>query len=83
VGITCLFTEITHMDNLEKSSMEISSLMDSWIMLHHREVQGSRKKTLAIIKARGLKHSDQVRELIMSEKGIELRELKANATHIL
>jgi circadian clock protein KaiC len=78
VGITCLFTEITHPDNLERSSMEISSLMDSWILLRHKEVEGSRKKTLTIIKARGLKHSDQLCELIMSENGIELRELKAN-----
>jgi circadian clock protein KaiC len=83
VGITCLFTEITHPDNLEKSSMEISSLMDAWIMLRHMEVDGLRKKTLTIIKARGQKHSDQVHELAMSENGIELRELKANAAHKL
>ena len=81
VGITCLFTEIADLDNLEKSSMEISSLMDSWILLRYMEVDGLRMKTLTIIKARGMKHFDQVCELIMSENGIELRELKANTTH--
>jgi circadian clock protein KaiC len=81
VGITCLFAEITHMENIEKSSMEISSLMDSWILLRHTEEDGVRRKTLAIVKARGIKHSDEVKELIMSENGIELRDLKTNVTH--
>jgi circadian clock protein KaiC len=81
VGITCLFAEITHHGNLEKSSMEISSLMDSWILLRHMEEGGLRRKTLSIIKARGLKHSDEVKELVMSENGIELRDLKTNVTH--
>jgi circadian clock protein KaiC len=75
VGITCLFSEVTRQSNLDRSSMEISSLMDSWILLRHIEKDGLRRKTLTIIKARGLKHSDQVRELVMSENGIELWEL--------
>jgi circadian clock protein KaiC len=81
VGITCLFAEITHDSNMEKSSMEISSLMDSWILLRHVEEDGMRRKTLSIIKARGMKHSDKVKELIMTENGIELRDLKTNVTH--
>lgn len=73
--ITCVFTEISHNHNNEESSMNISSLMDFWIMLRHREIDGKRKKTLNIIKARGMKHSDDIYELSMSEKGIELLEL--------
>ena len=74
-GITFIFTELTHAGSLEISTMEVSSLMDYWIMLCHREIEGSRKKTLNIIKARGMKHSTRVVELLMSDKGIELVDL--------
>ncbi len=78
-GITCIFTEIAHDDFNEKSDMEVSSLMDSWISLRHKEIDGRRKKTLSIMKARGLMHSDQIYELLISEKGIDLQELPVRA----
>lgn len=74
-GITSIFTEIAHNYETEASSMHISSLMDFWIMLRHREIEGKRRKTLNVVKARGLKHSDHIYELSMSKNGIELLEL--------
>ncbi|MFO7924265.1 MAG: circadian clock protein KaiC [Bacteroidales bacterium] len=74
-GITSVFTEISCPRDTEAGNMDVSSLMDSWIMLCHREINGYRKKTLSIIKARGLKHSDQICELVMTNNGIELKSL--------
>ncbi|MFW5820097.1 MAG: circadian clock protein KaiC [Bacteroidota bacterium] len=77
-GITCVFTEMAYNYNEKSSTMNISSLMDFWIMLQHKEIDGKRKKTLNIVKARGMKHSDKTFELAMSDKGIELVELPVN-----
>ncbi len=74
-GIISVFTEVSHPGTLETSSMDVSSLADSWILLCHREINGYRKKTLNILKARGLKHSDQICELVMTNNGIELRDM--------
>ena len=77
-GITSVFTEISHPGTLEISHMDVSSLADSWILLCHRNTNGCRKKTLNILKARGLKHSDQICELVMSNNGIELKDMPGN-----
>lgn len=74
-GITCIFTELSPINSLDISKMGISYLMDYWISLNHTEFNNYRMKTLNIIKARGMKHSDQICELVMSEKGISLRGL--------
>ena len=46
--------------------------MDSWIKLLDVEANGERSRTLYVIKSRGMSHSNQVREFVMSEKGVNL-----------
>jgi circadian clock protein KaiC len=51
----------------------LSSLMDAWILVLNREADGEFNRELYLLKARGLQHSNQVREFIMSENGLQLR----------
>ncbi len=71
--ITSLFTSLTHGGRaLELSEIAMSSLMDSWMLLQDFEGNGERNRVLYVIKARGMAHSNQVREFLISNRGIDL-----------
>jgi circadian clock protein KaiC len=71
--ITSLFTSLTHGGRaLEQSEIAMSSLMDSWMLLQDYEGNGERNRVLYVIKARGMAHSNQVREFLISNRGIDL-----------
>ena len=50
----------------------MSSLMDSWLLLQDFEGNGERNRVLYVLKARGMAHSNQIREFLISNKGIDL-----------
>ena len=52
--------------------MGISSLTDTWILLRDIELNGERNRCLYVLKSRGMAHSNQLREFMMSEDGIRL-----------
>jgi circadian clock protein KaiC len=71
--VTSLFTSLTHGGHaLQQSEIAMSSLMDSWLLLQDLEGNGERNRVLYVIKARGMAHSNQVREFLISNQGIEL-----------
>jgi circadian clock protein KaiC len=71
--ITSLFTGLTHVGNpLQQSEISISSLMDSWLLLQDIEGNGERNRVLYVLKARGMAHSNQSREFLISHRGIDL-----------
>jgi circadian clock protein KaiC len=71
--VTSLFTSLTQGGHaLEQSEIAMSSLMDSWLFLKDLEVNGERNRLLYVLKARGMAHSNQVREFLISSKGIDL-----------
>ncbi|MGI4796367.1 MAG: ATPase domain-containing protein, partial [Janthinobacterium lividum] len=59
---------------VDSADQGLSSLMDGWIKLEDVEANGERNRTLYLIKARGLSHSNQVREYRITDCGIELIE---------
>ena len=64
-GITALFTSLTSAEQAaEQSEIEISSLIDTWLIVRNLEQAGERIRTLSVIKSRGMKHSNQARELL-------------------
>ena len=72
-GITGLFTSLrTDGSLLDSSDQGLSSLMDTWIKLLDVEADGERNRVLYIIKARGMNHSNQVREYRITDHGLEL-----------
>jgi circadian clock protein KaiC len=73
-GITALFANLTKGGvNPEATEEGASSLMDSWILLRDIELNGERNRCLYVLKSRGMAHSNQLREFIMTSHGIELR----------
>ena len=74
-GTTALFTNIAAgATEIANTEIQISSLMDTWLLLYNRESNGEHNRQLYLLKSRGMAHSNQVREFIMSSDGIKLRE---------
>jgi circadian clock protein KaiC len=74
--ITAFCTDLTTaaMD-LEQTEVGISSLMDAWLLLKAIEEKGERNRGLYILKSRGMAHSNQIREFILSDRGIQLLDV--------
>ncbi|MDV2982880.1 UNVERIFIED_CONTAM: circadian clock protein KaiC [Methylobacteriaceae bacterium AG10] len=72
-GITAVFTSLREDGEIDhEAAIGVSSLMDAWIKLLNVETNGERSRTLYVIKARGMRHSNQVREFTLSSEGIAL-----------
>jgi circadian clock protein KaiC len=75
-GITALFTSLTSTEQAaEQSEIGISSLIDTWLIVRNLEQAGERTRTLSVIKSRGMKHSNQARELILTDNRIDLADV--------
>lgn len=71
--VTVLFTALSLPNILtDQTDDGISSLVDSWIQIKGLEGNGERNRALYVIKARGIKHSNQIREFLISDDGIRL-----------
>ncbi len=82
--ITALFTSLTaDQTQLEQTEVGISSLMDAWILLQMIESNGERNRGLYILKARGIDHSNQIREFHLTAKGIQLIDVYLGAEGVL
>jgi circadian clock protein KaiC len=72
-GITAVFVSLTAGGkSLENTTVGISSLTDTWILLRDIELNGERNRCLYVLKSRGMAHSNQLREFIMTDRGIRL-----------
>ncbi|MEO7050806.1 MAG: circadian clock protein KaiC [Rhodanobacter sp.] len=65
------------------SSLQISTLADTWIQLDYLVQAGERNRGLAVIKSRGTAHSNQVRELILSDSGVTLADIYTAGGEVL
>ena len=70
--ITGLVTSLTTPMSREETDVGISSLIDTWIEVRDMEVAGERNRTLYMLKSRGMRHSNQVRELLIHDDGVSL-----------
>ena len=74
--ITALMTTLTSgSDAMEQTEVNISSLVDTWLLLRDIESGGERNRGIHILKARGIAHSNQIREFLLTGHGVELREV--------
>jgi circadian clock protein KaiC len=84
VGITCLFTALnTGGNQVEQSDVGISSLIDTWFLMRGIELGGERNRAIYVLKSRGMAHSNQIREFILSSAGIHLRPAYLGANGVL
>lgn len=74
--ITALFTSLTlGGESLERTDSAISSLIDTWLLLMSVNTGGERNRALSILKSRGMAHSNQTREFLITDNGIQLRDV--------
>lgn len=84
-GITSVFTSLTHHQagDSDESELGVSSLMDTWILLRDIELAGERNRGVNVVKSRGMPHSNQVREFLITSNGVEVRDAYLGRTGIL
>jgi len=85
-NITALFTSLNKQnENFRPDLAEesVSSLVDTWVTVRDMEGVGERNRGLFIVKSRGMGHSNQVREFIITQKGIELLDVEMGPNGIL
>jgi circadian clock protein KaiC len=85
-GITLLCTSLH--DELARNGeastpLQISTIADSWIHLNYLVQAGERNRGLSIVKSRGTEHSNQVRELILSNEGVTLADIYTAGGEVL
>jgi circadian clock protein KaiC len=74
--ITVMFTALSLNTVVSEQTDEgVSSLVDAWLLVRDIEFNGERNRGMYIMKSRGMKHSNQVREFVISDKGIDLVEV--------
>ncbi|GAA4055340.1 circadian clock protein KaiC [Hymenobacter glaciei] len=84
-NITALFTALVNTGSSRNEMAEegVSSLVDTWISVRDLEGIGERNRGLSILKSRGMAHSNQVREFIVTSQGIELLDVVLGPTGIV
>jgi circadian clock protein KaiC len=75
-GITLLCTSLLHESGplTESTPLQVSTMADAWIHLSYLVQSGERNRGLSIVKSRGMAHSNQVRELVLSKDGVTLAD---------
>jgi circadian clock protein KaiC len=81
--ITTIFTNLTHMSGLESTESEVSSIMDTWILLRDIELGGERNRGIYILKSRGMAHSNQIREFLITSKGVDIVDVYTGPAGVL
>jgi circadian clock protein KaiC len=84
-GTTALLTNLTSPNNgsLEMTDLGVSSLIDTWLVLRDIEAGGERNRGLYVIKSRGMPHSNQIREFLITSDGIELQDVYVGPEGVL
>ena len=73
--IAALMTTMTRGSSDERAGLGISSVIDTWLDLSNFELDGERNRGINVLKSRGMGHSNQVREFLLSSSGIEIRDV--------
>lgn len=83
-NVTALFTNLTQAEyDHEGSNSGISSLIDTWLFLRDIELNGERNRGMYVLKSRGIANSNQIREFVLTDHGVELRDAYIGANGVL
>ena len=83
-GVTALLTSLTHgKTEIEQTDVAISSIVDTWLLLVTLESSGERNRGLYVLKSRGMSHSNQIREFLLTDNGVDLVDVYAGAGGVL
>jgi circadian clock protein KaiC len=83
-GITGFLTNLTSGgDAIEKTDVEISSIVDTWLFVRDIELGGERNRALYVLKSRGMRHSNQLREFLLTNHGVDLLDVYVGPEGVL
>jgi circadian clock protein KaiC len=83
-GITAVLTNLSSTrESLEATDVQISSLVDTWLLLRDIELGGERNRAMYVLKSRGMSHSNQLREFRLTEHGFEVLDVYAGPEGVL
>jgi circadian clock protein KaiC len=84
-NITTLFTAAITLESIKNSVSDegISAMMDTWILLREIESNSERNRGIYVLKSRGMNHSAQVREFVITENGIDILAIYTSSEGIL
>lgn len=81
-GITGVCTSLVPAA-VDLTGLGVSSVIDTWIELSVNEHNGERNRGLTVVKSRGMSHSNQVREFVLTAAGIQLRDAHIGSSGVL
>jgi circadian clock protein KaiC len=82
--ITTLFTALTGGGAaMEATEVSMSSVMDTWLLVRDIEYGGERTRGLYVLKSRGMAHSNQIREFLLTKDGVKLLDVYTGAEGVL
>jgi circadian clock protein KaiC len=81
--ITAVFTCLTGGTQLETTEVAVSSIIDTWLLLRDIELGGERNRGMYVLKSRGMAHSNQIREFLLTDRGVRLREVYVGPEGVL
>jgi circadian clock protein KaiC len=82
--ITAHLTNLTGSGEvLGETDMDISSLVDTWLLLRDLELGGERNRVINVLKSRGMACSNQLREFLLTDRGVELQDVYLGAEGVL
>jgi circadian clock protein KaiC len=82
--ITALITNLTSSGgSLEQTDVGISSLSDTWLLLRDIEISGERNRGIYVLKSRGMAHSNQIREFLLTDQGVDLVDVYVGPSGVL
>ncbi len=79
-GVTAVFTSLKGVREAENAEQQIGSLIDTWIIAKLAEGDGVRNRVLYVLKSRGMAHSHEIREFVLSDKGLEVAGVHYQST---
>jgi circadian clock protein KaiC len=82
-GVTAIFTSLNSNPDVERGDQQIASLMDTWVLVKTLEGNGERSRLLYVLKSRGMGHSNQIREFVITNRGIELADVYVGPQGVL
>ncbi len=81
--VTAMLLDLSVPGAGEETGLGISSLADTWIALRGIELNGERNRGLYVLKSRGMAHSNQIREYILTAGGIDLLDVYTGTGGVL
>ena len=81
--ITAVMTTLLRGSFEEQAGLGVSSVIDTWIDVSNLELDGERNRGINVLKSRGMGHSNQVREFLITSNGIEIRDVYAGERGVL